>query len=270
MSEKKRKTKTMNRNKLHKKADRRKTLVLSVLALVLMALLGSFAWYLISSRRDIYSREEDVMVPYFLYLKNATDENSLNFSVGNLHPGQTISQVICVTNKIPEDESGSIGYEISRESAFAYELELAYTENLPVNYRVYDLKEDDAGDVVVRYEEGGSMREKHFSRIAVSAMTPEKKDSIRLQEVFGMDEASLAEVVNKGTYDSYTTGGAAGNDKLTLTTSLDTNDEVVYDKDFYLIEISWKDGIDFSNYTKETDLVEVIVKALQPKPSEQQ
>lgn len=58
MSEKKRKTKTMNRNKLHKKADRRKTLVLSVLALVLMALLGSFAWYLISSRRDIYSREE--------------------------------------------------------------------------------------------------------------------------------------------------------------------------------------------------------------------
>ncbi|MGN0341733.1 MAG: hypothetical protein ACI4DO_02975 [Roseburia sp.] len=263
------KTKEKNQKKFHKKIDRRKKVVLFVLTLVLLALLGSFAWYVISSRRDIYSADEDVMVPYFLYLKNATDENSLNFSVGNLHPGQTISQVICVTNKIPEDDTGNIGYEISRESEFAYELELAYTENLPVKYRVYDLKEDESGDVVVGYEEDGNPQEKRFSKLAVNPMSPTKKDDIRMQEVFGMEEDELDDVVNKGTYDSYTTGGPGGTDRLTLTTSLD-QDEVVYDKDFYLIEISWMDGIDFSNYTKETDLVEVIVKALQPRPSEQQ
>ena len=43
--------------------------------------------------------------------------------------------------------------------------------------------------------------------------------------------------------------------------------EVLYEKDFYLIQISWKDGIDFSRYKKETDLVDVIVRALQPRPS---
>lgn len=264
MSEQLRENKKKTKKRTGKKRDRRKTVVLSVLTLVLVAILGTFAWYLISSRREIYSDREDVMVPYFLYLKNATDENSLNFSVGNLHPGQTISQVICVTNKIPDDDTGSVDYEISRESEFAYELELAYTENLPVDYTVYDLKEDTSGDVIVRDDNG----EKRFSRLSAIAMTAENKDEIRMQEVFGKTEDELADVVNKGTYDTYTTGGAGGNERLTLTTSLDDSGAVVYDKDFYLIEISWKDNIDFSNYTKETDLVEVIVKALQPEPSE--
>lgn len=35
-----------------------------------------------------------------------------------------------------------------------------------------------------------------------------------------------------------------------------------------MIEIKWKDGMDFNEYTKETDLVYVIVKALQPRPTE--
>lgn len=94
--------------------------------------------------------------------------------------------------------------------------------------------------------------------------------AISRNEVFGTG-ADLSNVVNKGIYDSYTKGGkggVGGTEPLTLTTSLAQDGTVVYDKDFYLIEISWKDGIDFSNYTKETDLVDVIVRALQPKPSE--
>lgn len=268
MSEELQKERIKRFKQIRKKKDRRKVLVSAVLTLVLLALLGSLAWYIISSRRDIYSKNQEVMVPYFLYLKNATDENSLNFSVGNLHPGQTISQVICVTNQIPADEVGSNSYDISRASKFSYELELAYTENLPVEYKVYELQldtdEDYDGDVVVSYEENEQTKQKYFSKVSGTPMAYSDTTSTNQKEVFG--NADLSNVINKGIYHSYKKGGTTGQDDLTLTTSLDTNNNVVYDKDFYLIEISWKENIDFSKYTKETDLVEVIVKALQPRP----
>ncbi len=253
--------------KINKKDQRRGAVVVTLL-LVFAALLGTFAWYTISSQRKIDSEKKNVMVPYFLYLKNATDENSLNFSVGNLHPGQTLSEVICVTNKVPDDDKGNVDYEISRESKFEYELELAYTENLPVNYNVYELREDENGNVIVSYIEGEADKEKKFSKISDLPMQKTDNTAISRNEVFGTG-ADLSNVVNKGIYDSYTKGGVVGGtEPLTLTTSLAQDGTVVYDKDFYLIEISWKDGIDFSNYTKETDLVDVIVRALQPKPSE--
>ena len=46
-------------------------------------------------------------------------------------------------------------------------------------------------------------------------------------------------------------------------------------KDYYLIEIKWKekdgngDSLQFDDYRKETDLVYVIVKAMQPEPKEE-
>lgn len=255
------------KSKKTQKKDRRRGAVIVTLLLVFAALLGTFAWYTISSQREIDSEKKNVMVPYFLYLKNATDESSLNFSVGNLHPGQTLTEAICVTNKVPDDDKGNVDYEISRESKFEYELELAYTENLPVNYKVYELREDENGNVTVAYKEGDADKEKKFSKISDLPMQKTDNTAISRNEVFGTG-TDLSNVVNKGIYDSYTKGGADGNEPLTLTTSLVSDGTVVYDKDFYLIEISWKDGIDFSKYTKETDLVNVIVRALQPKPSE--
>ncbi|MBR1391122.1 MAG: hypothetical protein IJ567_06745 [Lachnospiraceae bacterium] len=247
--------------------DRRKPLILAILSVVLLALLGSFAWYVISSRRDIVSEDQDVMVPYFLYLKNATDENSLVFSVGNMHPGETKQVVICVTNEIPQDaDADAFNYEIGRESRFAYEMQLAYTENLPINYTVYDLEETDIGDIRVLYEDNGTPSVKSFRKLRASAaMTADDQTAASRADVFGVS-TDLSDVVNKGKYESYTLGGADGTEQLVLTTSMNGS-EVLYEKDFYLIQISWKDGIDFSRYKKETDLVDVIVRALQPRPS---
>jgi len=42
-----------------------------------------------------------------------------------------------------------------------------------------------------------------------------------------------------------------------------------YEFDYYLIEVTWKDGITFNDYTKETDLLYVVVNAKQPLPKEQ-
>ena len=46
----------------------------------------------------------------------------------------------------------------------------------------------------------------------------------------------------------------------------DNGTDKKYEFDYYLVEISWEKNVNFSEYTKETDLLYVIVNAKQPKP----
>lgn len=265
---------------LRRKAERQKAWLVLCLSLVLILIVGTFAWYVISAIRRVDSEDTTVMTPYLLYLLNPTDEQSLAITIGNLHPGETKQAVICVSSQKPE-EMGIAA--ISKDSEFAYELELAYTENLALDYKVYELEliEDAEANVIedlIVVEDSTGSNTKTFKRALsgeeLAKAAPDVSQERQKEMYPGSDEAR-AKIVNLGQYDSYRTD-AAGK-VLSLNTKVTTeNGTVEYDKDYYLIEMKWKEKdengntVQFENYTKETDLIYIIVKAMQPKPVEKQ
>lgn len=262
-----------------RKREGKKAWLVACLALVMVMLAGTLAWYVLNAIREIDSKDTEVMTPYLLYLLNPTDEKSLALTVGNLHPGETKQAVICVSSQKPED----IGImTISKDSEFSYELELAYTENLAVDYNVYELEtvEAEAGDgtttdelILVQDENGENT--KYFQKAGNEKLANANVDvnAKRQKEMYGGNETSRQSIVNLGQYDLYQADAAGNNLKLNTKVFVE-NDEVQYDKDYYLIEITWKQtdangaSIQFDDYRKETDLVYVIVKAMQPEPKE--
>lgn len=247
--------------KKHRKRNRKKPVLITLVLLLFVAIGATYTWYLF--RRDNQGDREniEVMAPYFLYLLNPDDVSSLKFSVGNIHPGEVKQIVICVSNKKPDDvEDGSI--DIARESKFNYDLEFMYTENLSVNYDIYELKkyklnEDDEikDDYIIVNGIDNAYWKKNSPLKITRDVTKE-----RLNSVFGTETPEG--VVNKGRYLLYQEDGQS------KPLGLEYKDNT-YEYDYYLIEISWKDGVKFTDYTKETDLIYVVVNAKQPKPKEQ-
>lgn len=240
-------------------------LLITMLVVGLLAA-GTAAWYRIRSQREIDSQKTDVMTPYFLYLLNPGDLKSLALTIGNIHPGEIKREIICVSNRKEDAESNR---EINKNSNFAYELELAYTQNLPVNYRVYPLAKDPDGDLAVKDEKGNAVvidgEKLCFKKLGSEALAKASDESaLRQRMVYGDD---LEKIINIGKYDTYKEG--TDGEELKLTTTVSGND-VDYELDYYLIEITWQEGITFSDYSKETDLFYVIVKALQPRPGEKE
>lgn len=268
------------------KIERRKVLLVTSLLLVVIMLAGTLAWYVLNAIREIDSKDTEVMTPYLLYLLDPLDEESLVLTVGNLHPGETKQVVLCVSSKRPED----IGImEISKDSEFSYELELAYTQNLAVDYHVYELElvqdgqgegrsdpaSNSSGDIILVQDAEGENAKK-FRKASDGTMLKKAVPDVSLdrqKEMYGEEESSRAGIVNLGQYDLYKKD--AGNEDLKLNTKVSVeNGEIQYDKDYYLVEIKWKEqdgkgnAILFDHYRKETDLVYVIVKAIQPRPEE--
>lgn len=247
----------------------RKRLIVVAIVEVFILMMMSFAWYYYLSHRNVYSEEREVMPPYYLYLVDPNGTDALNLTVGNLHPGETKQIVVGVSNQEPTVEDSEPTYKISKDSQFNYELELAYTQNLPVDYKVYELTKVSTEESDTITVEGKDSAKNYFKKGSIlqnrngtgTEDTISKKNN---EEMYGED---LSNVVNLGKYDIYdkTTDGK----EFELTTTVGTG-EVVFDLDYYLIEIKWQDGIIFSDYLKETDLVYVIVmaKQLEPKESE--
>lgn len=227
----------------------RKRLIAAAVVEVCILMMMSYAWYYYLSHRKVYSEERDVMSPYYLYLVDETGTDSLQLTVGNLHPGETKQIVFGVTNEQPDGDSGA-SYSIGKNSSFNYELELAYTQNLPVEYAVYKLENANAIS-------NSSKLNKNQSRTI--EITKENNE-----EMYATAE-SATQVVNMGQYDVYDNSNGT---RFVLTTTVDNNPNVTFQTDYYMIEIKWKESIVFSDYLKETDLVYVIVKAMQLEPEE--
>lgn len=253
---------------------KRKPILIALIITVFLMVGTTFTWYLFTKDNHADRQEVQVMAPYFLYLLNPDDVSSLQFSVGNIHPGETKQIVICVSNKRPADVvDGSI--DIARESKFNYDLEFIYTENLPVEYKIYELQKYEKDNTENHTEDSiivDGIEDYYWNKSAFQTNedgTPKpltvSRDvtSDRLNEVFGTDNPE--NVVNKGKYLLYQEDGQADPQPL----GLEYKDEE-YEFDYYLIEISWQDGITFSDYTKETDLLYVVVNAKQPLPKEQE
>ena len=266
---------------------KRKPLFFIVIFMILFLLLGgTFAWYLLSWKKQEADRENiEIMTPYFLYLLNPGDNSSLQFSVGNIHPGEVKRVVICVSNQKPNGSEGS-GIDIAKESDFQYDLEFIYTENLPLVYQIYELEEKEISESNSTVPAGGIQIEGVTNRYWVKkqkqtnatensnesggetqdagALIGTDMSETRWKETFNKAEEientiNLNSIENKGKYWLY---------------EKDVNDQLFhlkyaqnqYEYDYYLIEMKWKDGADFTVNAKETDLLYVVVNAKQPKP----
>lgn len=261
-----------------KKRIRKRLIVVAVVE-VLILMMMSYAWYYYLSHRNVYSEEREVMPPYYLYLVDPNGTDALNLTVGNLHPGETKQIVVGVSNKAPNGDSDA-SYKIGKNSSFNYELELAYTKNLPVKYTVYEMQKVPDGseaannDCIILYgsqnENGEINKLGTFKRAQVLenlALTAELTETNN-QEMYGKDENTnqANHPVNYVQYDVYDKN--QDDTLFQLDTTIGENGTVNFDLDYYMIEINWQDGIDFSDYLKETDLVYVIVKAMQLEPEE--
>lgn len=263
----------MQKKQVHKRKiekNKRKVIATSVLIVFNMMLL-SFAWYYYQTHLVFQSEEREVMPPYCLYLVDSNGTDALELTIGNLHPGEKKQVVVGVSNKAVD--GGTQGsFNIARDSMFNYELELAYTKNLPVDYKVYSLEESGEANaegsndnlVVVELETGeGQSVSKVFTKTLLNKNAAE---SDRITEKNNNDMYGGSGVVNIGQYDVY---DKTSNASFDLTTNVDETGKVNFDLDYYLIEINWQSGISFSDYLKETDLVYVMVKALQLEPIEE-
>lgn len=249
------------RKKQHSK-NIKKRIIMCLMAVFAISS-AAYGWFLVLDSREAKREDIDVMPPYFLYLLNPGDTNSLQFAVGNLHPGETKREIICVSNKTPEDIEGEY-FDIARDSDFDYELELVQTNNLDVNYTLYGVE---------RYvlEEGYILKEDEFAVDGIdgyyfkksgASLTGTDKSDEKRQEVFGSNNTDT--IVNKGTYTLYSK--YSDNTKFHLTYEADSKE---YDYNYFMIEINWNEGAQFIENSKETDLLYVVVNAMQLKPKEQ-
>lgn len=245
-----------------KKMKRRQTLILGIMLSVMLFLLVSYAWYYFRADKEVDSELADVMAPYYLYLLDE-EGDSLSLSIGSLHPGETKSVIIGVSNQ--PSEEGVDDYLVGKDSKFEYQLALAYTQNLPINYKVYELKEIEEERKEFTVQDPQSQDLIYLAKYVISK---DENESLKLtennnKEMYG-DVANT--VVNYVQYDLYPYDYE--NNSLQLETKVNEL-STSYGLDYYLIEMEWKDGIEFQDFIKETDLIYVIVDAVQPKPEEQ-
>ena len=143
---------------------------------------------------------------------------------------------------------------------------MAYTQNLPVTYNVYELTKvstEAEGDITV---EGKNSAKSYFKKQSPlhKRNEPDNISGENNKEMYG---EKVSSTVNLGKYDIYDKTENT-EEFLNLTTTVNDEGNITFDWDYYMIEIKWNDEIKFSDYLKETDLVYVIVNAMQLEPKE--
>lgn len=243
----------------------KKIIVIAVCALLcLMAAGGTFAWYLREEEKRAETEAAKVMAPYNLYLMNANAQDTLQFAVGNLHPGETKQVVICVSNKRPDNYEGDTSEmtEVVKDSEFGYDLMLVHTDNLAVNYQVYPLARNNQTPGSVLPEGAIIMDDDtkdlyYWMKMAAPLGGNDRSEDLR-KRVFG--ENDTGSIVNVGSY------WLSDDDSMQLAYRVNDSGEGSYEYDYYLVEVTWKNISNFDVYKKETDLVYVVVNAKQPRP----
>lgn len=244
----KEKEQAKKRKKVHKKIHRRHRPRIPVqLAVVLMVLLvcigGTFAWYT-WLERAANSKDAEVMEPYYLYLRDKSDTEMVRLALDSLFAGETKNLYFCVSNG-PNEKSGTIG-EMGGGN-FDYTMELVYTENVPLTFNLYEL--DSFEDTAIA---GGG------TRLTVAT----DKTADRHQAMFG--DNPVEDIVNKGKYVTYLKG--KDGKQLHLETGKDGDGKETYMSRYFRLEVTCTADT-FDQYRKETDMIYLLVKAEQPKPT---
>lgn len=202
----------------------------------------TFAWYTLQ-KREAVTESNNVMKPYYLNLSNPDETSALQLSIGSLLHGTTKQIVFCVNT----DEEQQINTDTT---TFAYDLELIHTDNLPLEYNIYKIStlEDDELDEPLEWKDVSAERHAQVGLIASA------------------DQESTAEnIINRGTYMSYGKTDTIDNG-LELTVG---GTDGAYTSQYFVLEIKWQDldaNDSYSNYDKETDMIYLLAKILQPEP----
>lgn len=237
---------------------KRPILVLGIIGIVFIMLAVGFAWYLFGGNH-VDTAKSQIMTPYTLYLLNSGATDALELNVGGIHPGETKQIVVCVSSH----DAGQP--QTSRNGNFPYKLELVYTENIGLEYSLYEVEPTtqaliDGKEIITSYyevEEDGNPVQTAACFIKGGQIAADSSYSdINIQEMYGSDQEVLDKIVNLGKYDVFT----GENFKLSL------NDPEQRYK-YYLIEIGWAEDAQEAS-AKETDLVYLVAKAGVPKPEE--
>lgn len=244
----------------------------SLVALVFVSA-ATFAWYG-ANDREADSAPADIMKPYYLNLRNPSDTDDLQLTVGNLFPGDVKQIVFCVSNKNNEaKDTLDMGV-----TSFEYSIELIHTENLALEYRIYELKklegtQEGAISILDTVEVDGvaTTQTFYFTKTTGTELEGNDVSDLRHTQVGFVDseENLLSDEelpVNAGNYTSYTKE-SDGTTKLKLEAGEDENGPT-FDSQYFLIEIEWEEGAasKFEQYEKETDMIYLLVEALQPEP----
>lgn len=254
------KKKRYNRKRRIKSFVRIRIIGICLIAGILMLVGGTFAWYK-TLDREAESKEAEVMKPYTLVLQNSSESASLQLSVGSLMPGQTKQILFCVSNKENEETVNMGG------SDFEYSMELIYTENLALKYRIYEVEEvftDGAGVIPAT------------DTVVVDGVeqvqTTYWKKKLALSPLMGIDVSDERHAllgltgteINKGKYISF-----AKNETEQIDNNLHlTSEGLGYAAQHFVMEIEWDNAAasNFNKYEKETDMIYILVKAIQPEP----
>lgn len=228
-----------------------------VSAVALMMLIsGTLAWYTLRKANQETSAA-NVMKPYYLTLLNPSETDVLQLSVGSLLQGKTKQIVFCVSSK----EDPQINPDTT---VFEYWLELVHTDNLALNYEIYPLVQaaDGESDIIVAEDilttDGASTVETTYWKKAGGALAGTNVSvERRVQAGVAEVNASTDDIVNRGTYISY----ADTENGLELQVGGGT-----YTSQYFVLEISWSIDSGFEKYDKETDMIYLLAKALQPEP----
>ncbi len=234
----------------------------SALVGVLLMIGITFAWYS-QQKREAETEIGTVMKPYYLTLLNPSESAALQLSVGSILQGQTKQIVFCVSS---EDDS-----QTNRNpSIFTYDLELVHTDNLALKYEIYPLEKKDetvagedniivAEDIVT--EDGATVTKTTYWKKSGEALSGKNVSEERWKQV-GLVEADVSEgeasggdtsggdIINRGTYISYKEAGNTENGST----------------QYFVLEMEWNITTGFEKYEKETDMIYLLAKAVQPEP----
>lgn len=223
----------------------------------------TYAWYSLQIK-EAETTVANVMKPYHLTIQNSAEAASEQLAIGSLQQGEKKQILFSVTNA----EEPQVN---KNKTAFEYALELIYTNNLALNYQIYQLSEvDEDGDDIIALEETdaeGNTTYRYFKKEAM--LSGEDVSSNRYSQV---ELTDTDDIVNRGTYIQYqkTTDalGAVVNDNLKLEVAEDDSEVSTYATQYFVLEISWSITSGFEKYDKETDMIYIVAKAVQPKPEE--
>lgn len=254
----KKRPKTEEKGKNIEKKLRRRVMAWVMVAAALMLIGGTYAWYK-SIEREAESKTASVMEPYYLTLLNPSETDVLQLSIGSLMPGRTKQVVFCVSNKKNEESINMGGAD------FDYSIELIHTDNLALQYSIYELEESDEENAGVVAEDtvtvdGVPTAKRTYWSVKTPGTPLEGMDVSAVRHV---ETELTGDEINSGTYISY----EAEDDTFHLSS---TNGG--YDSQYFLLEIDWEESAltNFEKYEKETDMIYILVKALQPEPSKKE
>ena len=256
-------------------------LIWSAIVAILIVSTSTFAWYTVK-KREADSAPAEVMKPYYLTLLNPSETDLLQLSVGNLFPGETKQVVFCVSNRDNESNSAmEMGV-----SEFDYSIEMIYTENLALIYNIYELEKAEgvtegnvpdgiiiALDTLAGTGEDSTSEITYWNKIVSASSIDGKPAALKGTDVSSTRHSQVGITgteINAGKYISYAKtdkGGESGTESIDNNLHLSPV-ENGYDAQYFVLEIEWQDGAasNFEKYEKETDMIYLLVEAIQPKP----